>query len=44
MSNIKTVKVENKSQLTKFIMFQFEVYKDDPLWVAPLIFERKQFF
>ncbi len=44
MSDIKIVSVNNKSLLNKFIKFPFEVYKDDPNWVAPLNFERKQFF
>jgi GNAT superfamily N-acetyltransferase len=32
-----------KERLT-FITFQWEVYKDDPNWVPPLISERKAFF
>lgn len=34
---INIVKVENKRQLRQFIKFPFELYKDNPYWVPPLI-------
>ena len=35
--------VKTKKQRNDFIRFQWTVYKDDPLWVPPLIMERKAF-
>ena len=35
---------EIKSNLTEFIKFPWQVYKDDPNWVPPLLVERKEFF
>ena len=35
---------EIKSNLTEFIKFPWQVYKDDPNWVPPLVVERKEFF
>lgn len=37
-------KVENKKGLKAFIRFPSEIYKNDPTWVPPLEFERKDFF
>jgi len=42
--NINIIEVESNKQLNNFIMFPFELYKDEPNWVAPLISERKEFF
>jgi len=42
--NIKIIEVESGRQLNDFIMFPFELYKDEPNWVPPLISERKEFF
>ncbi len=42
MITIKSVK--NKQDLVRFIKFPFKLYKDDPYWVAPLIFEQKKYF
>jgi GNAT superfamily N-acetyltransferase len=36
--------VRTKRDLMQFIKFPFRLYKDDPYWVPPLIFERKAFF
>lgn len=36
--------VNNKKDLKKFIMFPFQLYKDDKNWVPPLIMEQKKFF
>ena len=41
MAAIEIKKVENKNDLLKFIKFQWEVYKNDPHWVPPLIMDRK---
>lgn len=42
MSDIIIHTVQNKSDLMKFIKFQWEVYKNDKYWVPPLIMERKK--
>jgi len=41
---IKIVAVSSPKQLKSFIMLPFELYKDDPNWVAPLIMDQKNFF
>lgn len=35
--------VETAVERTEFIHFQWEVYRDDPLWVPPLLSEREDF-
>src|SRR5215212_10912397 len=35
--------VRSKHELDTFIKLPFRLYEDEPNWVAPLIFERKQF-
>lgn len=35
--------VNTGKDLTEFITFPWQVYKDDPLWIPPLIMERKEF-
>jgi hypothetical protein len=35
--------VETKRDLTEFIKFPWQIYKNDPNWVPPLIIERKEF-
>jgi GNAT superfamily N-acetyltransferase len=35
--------VETKRDLIDFIKFPWQIYKDDPRWVPPLIVERKEF-
>lgn len=42
MSEIKIYTVHSKSDLMKFIKFQWVIYKNDPHWVPPLIMERKK--
>jgi GNAT superfamily N-acetyltransferase len=39
MSNIKIVQVNSKRDLKSFIKFPWEIYKNDPNWVPPLLFE-----
>jgi len=36
-------KVESPEDTNRFISFPHQLYTDDPLWVAPLSFERKKF-
>ena len=38
---VEIVRVENKKQLMQFIKFPFELYKDNPYWVPPLIMDEK---
>lgn len=42
MGQILIKKVETKSDLMKFIKFQWKIYENDPYWVPPLIMERKK--
>ncbi|UCE26045.1 MAG: N-acetyltransferase [Candidatus Coatesbacteria bacterium] len=42
--SIVVVPVKSKRELREFIKFPWRVYKNDPNWVPPLIFERKAFF
>lgn len=37
MANINIKKVETKKDIHRFILFPWEVYKDDPNWVPPLL-------
>ncbi|MCF7792655.1 MAG: GNAT family N-acetyltransferase [Candidatus Cloacimonetes bacterium] len=41
---INVFPVETKKDLKQFIMLPFQLYKDDPYWVAPIISEQKKFF
>lgn len=41
MSNIKIIQVVSKKDLKSFIRFPWEIYKDDPKWVPPLLVEVK---
>ncbi|RKZ03916.1 N-acetyltransferase, partial [Candidatus Fermentibacteria bacterium] len=36
--------VETKSDLKQFIMLPYTLYKDDPLWIPPLISQEKDQF
>lgn len=42
--DIELLEVVNSSDLKKFIMFPFSLYKNDANWIPPLISERKAFF
>jgi GNAT superfamily N-acetyltransferase len=44
MGNIKIIKIEGDSGLKDFIKLPWEIYKDYPNWVPPLLFEREHFF
>ena len=41
---LKIRQVQSKKDLSDFIKFPWKVYRDDPLWVPPLIADRKDFF
>jgi hypothetical protein len=41
---IDIIEVDSSRRLNQFIHYPFKLYKDDPNWVPPLIYERKEFF
>lgn len=41
--SLEIVEVKSKKHLKDFIMMPWQIYKDDPYWVPPLIFEQKDF-
>lgn len=43
-NNIEILEAESQADINAFIRLPFEIYKDDPNWVPPLISERKVFF
>lgn len=43
MSAIEISEVTSRRERDAFIKFQWQIYKDDPTWVPPLIIERKAF-
>ncbi|MEG8947178.1 hypothetical protein [Rosettibacter firmus] len=42
MSEIKIKKVESKKDLMEFIKLPWKIYKNDPYWVPPLIYDKKK--
>src|SRR3989304_7939509 len=42
--SIRPIELGNRRQLKRFIKFPWNIYRDDPNWVPPLIFDRLQFF
>jgi len=44
MSSLQVTPVETKEELMSFIAFAWEVYKDNPNWVPPLISMMKEMF
>jgi GNAT superfamily N-acetyltransferase len=42
-SNLNIKCLKTRSDLMKFIRLPWQIYKDDPHWVAPLLVERKEF-
>lgn len=40
MSDIKIVTAKTKSDVKKFLKFAWEIYKDDPYWVPPLMMDK----
>jgi GNAT superfamily N-acetyltransferase len=43
MDELQVKAVKGEGELKKFITFPWEVYRDDPYWVPPLISERVEF-
>ncbi|MEW6568471.1 MAG: GNAT family N-acetyltransferase [Chloroflexota bacterium] len=43
MSEVTVAPVQNEAELLAFIQFPWEVYRQDPYWVPPLISERRAF-
>ena len=43
MAELQVKRVEGEADLKKFISFPWQVYKDNPYWVPPLISERRHF-
>jgi len=43
-TNVKITKVSGKREMDTFIRIPWEIYKNDPNWVPPLILERKEAF
>jgi hypothetical protein len=44
MSAIRITTIHSKKDILKFIKFAWEIYRDDPNWVPPLIFDKKKIF
>ena len=42
--SIHRIELGNRRRLRKFIKFPWKIYKDDPNWVPPLIFDQLQLF
>ncbi|MBA3544211.1 MAG: N-acetyltransferase, partial [Chthoniobacterales bacterium] len=43
MNAIEISEVKTRGERDAFIKFPWEIYRDDPAWVPPLILERKEF-
>ncbi len=43
-SDVVVTRVETAASKKEFILFQYEVYKNDPHFVAPLVMDREMFF
>ena len=42
--SIRCIELGNRRQLKKFIKFSWTIYRSDPNWVPPLIFDQLRFF
>jgi hypothetical protein len=42
--SIRPIELGNRRQLKAFIKFPWNIYRDNPYWVPPLIFDQLQFF
>jgi len=42
--SIRPIELGNRRQLKTFIKFPWRIYRDEPNWVPPLIFDQLQFF
>src|SRR5438105_7096763 len=40
---LSVVEVRSRAERNEFIKFQWQIYKNDPAWVPPLLVERKAF-
>lgn len=43
MSSVEITEVKTRAERDAFIKFPWQIYADDPVWVPPLILERKEF-
>ena len=43
-SDVVVTRVETAAQKKEFILFQYEIYKNDPHFVPPLLMDREMFF
>src|SRR6516164_3615449 len=43
VSDVVVTPVKTAAERKEFILFQFEIYKNDPNWVPPLLMERNDF-
>jgi GNAT superfamily N-acetyltransferase len=43
VATIEVVQVKTRQERDAFIKFQWRIYENDPVWVPPLIIERKEF-
>jgi hypothetical protein len=43
MADVKIRPVRTKRELKRFVKVPFHLHRDEPLWVAPLIYERMEF-
>ncbi|MBD3380626.1 MAG: N-acetyltransferase [candidate division Zixibacteria bacterium] len=42
--NVEIIEVKSSADMNRFIKFPYDLYKDDPNWVPPLLSERRAFF
>ncbi len=42
MSDVEILPVRNKSELDRFLKLQWKIYKDNPFWVPPLLYDKKK--
>jgi GNAT superfamily N-acetyltransferase len=43
MNSIEVTQITSRSERDAFINFPWQIYRDDPAWVPPLLIERKEF-
>jgi len=43
MSSLEVAKVESRQDREAFIKFPWQIYQNDPVWVPPLLIERREF-
>lgn len=42
--SLRIVKVETRSEIKKFIQMPWSLYRDDPMWIPPLLLEQRMLF